>query len=146
MTMEMPEVMSKVIHDFIRPVEWFETTETTRTPDVYDDNIIDTRRWGTELWANKYYFHLYKKLEVSNDIIKIAIKHYKFINGRKKMEYENYSIKQECLCCWNDYFITDETERCAACGEHVCEDCMTDVGGYLICQCCVSDDEEEEDE
>jgi len=152
MTMEMPEVMSKVIHDFIRPVECFETTEEKDDED--QGTKTTTKLFKDEEEADSHYADLIDKLEDDYEVIKITFKQYKFINGKKEIKTEDYMYEDSCSCCQDRILVTYDVcshpcdtyaEKCGVCQEYCCPNCREwcqDAGEYK-CSCC--DEEEEED-
>ena len=134
MTMEMPEVMSKVIHDFIRPTEWCETKEETYEYDADDGTKTTAKRFKDEDEANSHYDDLIEKIEDDQEVIKITFKQYKFINGKKEIITEDYLYEEECSCCSVRTLIAYDisshygsvdglAETCGVCREYICDDC-----------------------
>ena len=128
MTMEMPEVMSKVIHDFIRPTEWCETKE------IKCDHAVN-KFFKDEDEANSHYDDLIEKIEDHDQGVNtVTFKQYKFINGKKEIKIEDYLYEEECVCCSVRILVAYDisshhgsvdglAETCGVCREYICNDC-----------------------
>ena len=143
MTMQMPDEMSKVIHDCIRPTEWFETTVEKHTQ---EDTETTTKRFKDEDEADSYYADLIEKIEDDHEVIKITFKQYKFINGKKEIKTEDYVYEEECHCCVGRTLVAYEVccmpnpeefaEKCGVCQEYCCSNCRDWHSEVYICEDC----------
>ena len=143
MTMEMPEVMSTFIHDFIRPVECFETTEENYEYDADDGTTTTTKLFKDEEEADSHYADLIEKIEDDHEVIKITFKQYKFINGKKEIETEDYIYEEECHCCEDRTLVAYDAccmdayaEKCGVCREYCCPECREWHREVYICEDC----------
>jgi len=134
-TMEMPDEMSKVIHDFIRPTEWFMTTETNYdgTKNKYFDN---------EKECDDYYEELVDKFDLDEDVCEVTISYGNFVNGKKEVLINDWTKRDSCECCGDEITICydncshpDTARECNQCEKHFCFDCAEWVNNATRCVC-----------